>query len=723
MEDQTDVIFCAAPDLNYIDGSSIWTQTFVLAFAATGSARVRYIAKSSPERQELFAPVLASPAVDVVVGTDPAHWNGKSFRRLSGQQMAELAIALDRQSRCGVLVVRGLDIARELMAYADLLSRTWLYLTDIPQDPAVYSSELRQVAGTLARGCGLLLCQSQGFVALWQQLVPNLDPGKIRIYSPVIADPPATLPDLASRPRRAVYAGKFKSEWMTLEMAREWPGVAQCVPGSELVMIGDKIHNEPSAPTFHDGMRRALDGTPGLRWLGALPRDSVQLELRNARVGLSWRAPSMDDTVEYSTKILEYGGAGCAAILNRNPLHEQLLGSDYPLFANTPAEFRHAAILAFKDETVLRSAAGRLQALAARHTFSSRVAEVRQWLAEFSTPATAAQPAGASQKSRGDKLVVLVAGHDLKFFRPLQQALEATGRYEFLEDQWKGHAKHDELQSLSLLPEADVIFCEWCLGNLEWYSRHKLPHQRLVARFHAQERLLPYLGRAAQEAIDHIAYVSEALRDTATALCPFPRERTSVIGNLVDENHFKAMKKFGDAQFTLGMIGIIPSSKRLDRALDLLEALVAKDKRYCLRIKGALPDHYAWLIKRADEMDYFRKVFARINGSDLLRNRVIFDPPGKDVEKWLTFVGYILSPSDAESFHMAIGEGMATGCVPVIWNWPGADRVWPSEYVVSSVEEAAQKVLSNLPSSTFRDYVVSRYCQSVIRDSWSAAIG
>jgi glycosyltransferase involved in cell wall biosynthesis len=290
-------------------------------------------------------------------------------------------------------------------------------------------------------------------------------------------------------------------------------------------------------------------------------------------------------------------------------------------------------------------------------------------------------------------------------------------------DEWKGHTRHDEKNSLSLLPQADIIFCEWCLGNLEWYSHRKLPHQRLVARFHAQERLLPYLGRSLHDAIDHLVYVSDALRDAALALCPFPRERTSVIGNMIDENRFKSVKRFGDAQFTLGMIGIIPSSKRLDRALDLLEALLTRDKRYCLRIKGALPDHYPWLMKRADELEYYRKVFTRINTSDILRNRVIFDPPGHDVEKWLSFVGYILSPSEAESFHMAVGEGMATGCVPVIWNWNGADGVWPGEYVVSSVDEAVRKVLSNSPSSAYRDYVVSRYCRSLIRNSWSAALG
>jgi glycosyltransferase involved in cell wall biosynthesis len=720
MERPKDVIFCAIPDLNYIDGSSIWAQTFALALAATGEARVRFIAKSRPERQELFAPVLANPAVDIVDGSAPAHWGGKGLRRLNGQQMAELAIALDRQLPCQVLVVRGLDIARELLAHPGLLARTWLYLTDIPQDAAEYSTELRHLVSNLARGCGLLLCQSQGFVALWQQLVPGLDASKVRIYSPVVPDIPTALPDLATRPLRAVYAGKFKAEWMTLDMARVWPEVNRHVPGSELVMIGDKIHAEPNAPTFQENMRNALGGTRGLRWLGALSREDVQAELRNARVGLSWRAASLDETVEYSTKILEYGGAGCAAILNRNSLHESLLGRDYPLFANTAKEFQSALVLALQNEPVATEAAWRLRDLAERHTFTSRVKELSRWLATFprieSTTSMRSLP-------HGNRLTVLVAGHDLKFFRPLRNALESTGRYSFLVDDWEGHNKHDEQRSLALLPRADVIFCEWCLGNLEWYSHRKLPHQRLVARFHAQERLLPYLDRSNHVAIDHIAYVSEAARAKALARCRFPRGRTSVIENMIDECRFKLAKKSGDAQFTLGMIGIVPSSKRLDRALDLLEVLLAKDHRYCLRVKGSLPHQYPWLEKRAGEVEFYRRVFSRINGSDLLRNRVIFDPAGDDVDLWLSFVGYILSPSDAESFHVAVGEGMATGCVPVVWDWDGARTVWPDEFVVSSIEDAARLVESHQFSPVHRKYVLSRYSAVRILPKWCAVIG
>lgn len=676
------VLICANPDLNHIDGSSIWAQTIALAMAATGAAQVDFLAKSAPHRDELFAPLRAAPRLTILDGTADPHWQGKRYKRLTPPMMAELTVKLDGSNPYDVIVVRGLAIATQLLDTPHVLAKCWMYLTDIPQSVAEYDAEQRVIIQRIARGCHRLLCQTEGFKELWQALVPNLDTGKIRLYSPVIPDLPKNLPALAERPLRAIYAGKFKGDWMTLEMAEAWPGIHRALAGSELVMIGDKVHNEADRPDYLERMRHALEHTQGLNWLGAQSREAVQLELQQARVGLSWRAESMNDTVEYSTKILEYGGAGCAAILNRNPLHEQLLGRDYPLFANTAEEFSQQLVRALHEPKVVELAANALKQLAERHTFSARVVEMRQWLEEAPLAPT------LQAKTR-----VLVAGHDLKFFTLLQKKLEATGQFEFMTDQWLGHDKHDEAQSHALLEQADVIFCEWCLGNLKWYSQNKKPHQRLVARFHAQEARVPYMGEANWAHIDHVSFVSEHTRRQALEVFKgFPINKTSVIPNCLDDTKFTPKKKTGDARFTLGIIGVAPKSKRLDRAVDLLEALLEDDNRYCLRVKGRHPLDYGWLLNREDELAYYRNVFTRINSNPKLRHKVIFDPPGDDVNEWFTMVGFILSPSDFESFHMAIGEGMLTGTKPIVWDWDGAAEIWGANLVIHSLEEAKKVV-------------------------------
>src|SRR5690606_36210368 len=156
-------------------------------------------------------------------------------------------------------------------------------------------------------------------------------------------------------------------------------------------------------------------------------------------------------------------------------------------------------------------------------------------------------------------------------------------------------------------------------------------------------------------------------------------------------NKFTALRKTGEASYTLGMIGVTPSLKRLDKAIDLLEALLGEDDRYCLRVKGKNPLDYSWLLGRDCELQYYRSIYERINRDSRLRYRVVFDPPGDDVNDWLSMVGYILSPSDYESFHMAIGEAMLSGSIPIIWDWNGAKEIWGEEFVVKSLLEAKEK--------------------------------
>lgn len=672
------ILVCANPDLNYIDGSSVWAQTITLV-AATAGASVDFITKTPPVRDELFGPLKDHPNVRLVDSTNPQWCNEVLSQRMTFSQMATVAIKMHNARPYDAVIVRGLEIAENLLDAPQVLRQCWLYLTDIPQNEADIGQSMRLTMQQLAHGCGRLLCQTEGFKQLWLNVVPELKSDKVSLYSPVVPDLPAYITEVEDRPKHAIYAGKFRRDWMTLEMATEWPEVHRQVPGSKLIMLGDMIHKDDEIADYKTRMTKALKHTTGLEWLGAQSRGVVQEALGQARVGLSWRSEAMNDTVEYSTKLLEYGRSGCAAIVNRNPLHETLLGADYPLYANSPDEFRDRLITALNDDTIVRQAAERTKALAQQHTFTQRVQTLRDWLQQTPDPGPAAPRT----------LTVLVAGHDLKFFAPLQKRLEKTGLFEFITDEWQHHDKHDEAQSKALLEHADVIFCEWCLGNLKWYSHHKKPHQRLVARFHLQERDLPYLTEANWDNIDHISYVSEYIRREGQKAFGFPYERTSVIPNFLDDQKFTPKKKTGDAPYTLGMIGVTPMRKRLDRALDLLEALLESDPRYCLRVKGRNPLDYTWLLKRDEEREYYERIYRRINVTETLRHKVIFDPPGDDVNEWFRMVGFILSPSDFESFHMAIGEGMLTGAKPVIWNWEGAGEIWGDGCVFQTTEHAA----------------------------------
>lgn len=285
------------------------------------------------------------------------------------------------------------------------------------------------------------------------------------------------------------------------------------------------------------------------------------------------------------------------------------------------------------------------------------------------------------------KIRVGVSGHDLKFWYPLQRALEKTGKYEFREDVWSGHDAHDPARSQALLEWSDILVAEWALGNAVYYSRNKRAHQRLIVRLHQQERRTTFPGQIDYSAVERVLFVGAHILHDCVEKFSIPPAICSVLGNFVDVDRF-ALPKMGGAEFTLGLIGAAPSSKRLDLAIDTLEVLARRDDRYCLRVKGANPASIPWLWARTAERDYYQQVYARIN-SGPLRHRVIFDPQGNDVHHWLQMIGSILSPSDSESFHMAVSEGAASGALPVLWVREGVQEIYPEFPLVSSADEAA----------------------------------
>lgn len=287
---------------------------------------------------------------------------------------------------------------------------------------------------------------------------------------------------------------------------------------------------------------------------------------------------------------------------------------------------------------------------------------------------------------------VLVAGHDLKFARSWIEHLQAQG-VEVLIDEWENHAHHDEQRSLELLARADTVFCEWGLGNAVWYSKHVRPEQRLVVRVHAQELRRPYLSRIRHAAVDRYLFVGELMRDAAVRSHGVPRARTRVIPNIVRAAQLRRPKT-EDAAHTLGLVGIVPQVKRLDRAVTVIESLVAQDPRWSLRIKGRRPEDYAWMLKREDEMAWYRDCYRRIEqvNETAGREAVIFDPHGDDMAEWYQGIGYALSVSDLESFHLTLPDGAASGAVPVSLAWPGADRIYPREWLVADLQQMAGRI-------------------------------
>ncbi|MCF7530046.1 glycosyltransferase family 4 protein [Neisseria lisongii] len=313
---------------------------------------------------------------------------------------------------------------------------------------------------------------------------------------------------------------------------------------------------------------------------------------------------------------------------------------------------------------------------------------------------------------------VLVSGYDLKFWNALQKELEKTGLFEFKQDTTIGNYGHNDQKALELIEWADILIAEWTLNNAVFLAKHKKPHQKLITRFHLQERWTEYPKILDYSKVDGIIFVGAHIMQECIAKFNIPSHICQVVGNFIDMDKYK-LPKFGDSTFNIGIIGIVPARKRLDLAFDTLQELLKYHPSYRLHVKGPSPDSYAWLWKREDEKKYYERLYERINSSDL-RNHVVFDPAGDDVNYWLQKIGYILSPSDFESFHVAVSEGVSSSSLPIVWDWEGASEIYPPFQLMKDPKNTA-KFINLMRNSTVREKLLA-HSQSVIKKKYDKKV-
>ncbi len=668
-------------DLNLIDGSAIWLQSVTQALAAAGCA-VTLVLKAPVRTSRLIAPLLAEPGVTVRRPFEEHLLEGPG--PVPAAAAPDLLARLDAEAPHDLVVLRGRAVTAAAAKSGAFTGRLWPYLTDVPQSVPGLTSAAAEELGMIASAARYVLCQTEELRCFLEGSIPAAC-GKCVLLPPILTEIPTSRGESAAgSPLRLVYSGKFAPRWNTLEMT-ELPGLlAARGVAAQLHMIGDKIHNSPG--DYQQRMRAALD-TTGVTWHGGHSREDALRIAATCDIGLGWRHPELDASLELSTKVLEYGAIGLPVILNRTPMHEELLGADYPLFAASLADVVEVAAAAAADQRLYRRAADATGRAAQQFTLDKAAERLRGYL----TQALPKPSPGGSDAAGPPRLRVVVAGHDLKFFTPLLDYLRRQPDLEVRLDRWAALGKHDPDASRELASWADVVICEWCGPNAVWYSRHKRRGSRLLIRLHRFELTAAYPAQVKIGAVSQVACVSRHYARLTREQTGWPEAKVVTVPNLIDVAQLDRPKLDG-ARFHLGLVGIVPSRKRLDLALDVLEELRREDDRYLLFIKSGMPWEHWWVWQNPAEREHYASALRRVQRAPLLRGAVVFDDAGPDVAAWLRRVGFMLSTSDDESFHVAPVEGMASRAVPVVRHWPGAETIYDRRWIHRDPAEMAAAI-------------------------------
>jgi len=103
---------------------------------------------------------------------------------------------------------------------------------------------------------------------------------------------------------------------------------------------------------------------------------------------------------------------------------------------------------------------------------------------------------------------------------------------------------------------------------------------------------------------------------------------------------------------------------------------------------------------------YIRHMVRTLNLTDV----VTFEPPCGEWDHWLSDKHFIVASGIGESQVEALLAGMACGLKPVVHNFPGADKLFPPQYLFNIAEQFCEQVLArDYESEQYRRFVEQKY--------------
>ncbi|MGR3617172.1 MAG: glycosyltransferase family 4 protein [Paracoccaceae bacterium] len=473
---------------------------------------------------------------------------------------------------------------------------------------------------------------------------------------------------------------------------------------SWLLDICDEINNEPDVeidliagkdtlrakyPDFFEKWDHLRDEIrrgerPTLSLFESVPHTEAQGRMSRADFAFCLRDGGYDDGLEISTKVVEFCALGVPPILNDTALNRDLFGADYPYFVDTSIEDVPSVVQGYIRDCDSP----------AYHLATLRILEIsKRFAPEVLSKRLAGAIRGSDRIFRCRQHVkILISTHDPKFLHGFTDRLQAMLQVSVAWEHWRSTQERGNEKTTP--KPVDVVFCEWCCGNAVWHSHNKPAGTKLIVRLHRFEAFRDFPDRVQWGNVDALIVVSDWFRDQMVHRYGVDPTKVHVIPQFIDHQELSRPKLEG-ARHMLGLVGINPfDHKRFDRAIDFLEAIRAIDPRFQLTVRSTMPWEIPWVWNREDgSRAQFESQFERVFNDPELSSAIRFDPAGPDMEEWYRGIGTILSSSESEGCHTAVIEGMASGCLPVVRDWPGARGLF-GPYVYPELTDAVQHVLS-----------------------------
>lgn len=283
--------------------------------------------------------------------------------RMSHEQAAAYLVTQMEAREYDIAFIRSTEVVAHMTALAEhLMPRVILYVTGIVSPSQTVPSDTIVGLRRFVDKGGRLACQTPEMASHLAVTVlgGQVENDDVVVMAPVVrsaGDEFAEVFKPKDEYSRFVYTGKFFRDWIPQRIVGGFKRARLTRPHMTLDVAGDQFRVDPDDPEFVALTRYLLERTEGLIWHGGITREASRALIDSCDVGVSWRSESLNDSLELSTKLLEFGVRGKPCIMNRTPMHERLFGADYPLFANTSEQFVDALRRCVDDPSVVERAA------------------------------------------------------------------------------------------------------------------------------------------------------------------------------------------------------------------------------------------------------------------------------------------------------------------------------------------------------------------------------
>lgn len=687
--------------LNIVDGSSIWLVSIAKLLAQDSENVVDILLKAKIENDILVQGLTQFSNITLL---DSEEYLPK-YKTVDSSNVVEIVRKIDEYRDYSCIIVRGFEVVKRITADDELSKKLIPYITDFCHDKNAIEDEEVQTLHNIYDRVTKFFVQTVQMKNYLEDIL-KVDGEKFEILNPMIFQD--TNSELPTKPKSIVYAGKIAANWNILELIEIMDKLYEKDKEITLHMIGDKFNRDLAGRK--DEILNKLKSMPNVVFYGSLPKKETTEIINSCELGYSFRSTNIDNdnSLELSSKVLEYCFGNVPLLLRKTKMHSDVLGEDYPLYVESTEECVDKILDFFNNKDKYKIwTDGKLQKSVERFKPENVYQNIKRAIDAFPKK----------------KLRLLITGHDLKFIKNLYPKFEE--HYELKVQSYDEYMNIDEVESNELIKRTDIIWCEWMLLNAQWYSTHKFPHQKLYIRAHRFELDRKYGFQIKWKRVTKLITVSYYYMEQFIEKFDIPRDKVTVINNYVDSSMYSTEKEEG-YKYNLAMIGILPMRKGFDRALDLIIKLREKDKRYKLYIAGKRPEEFpnSWNIP--EERKYFEDAYKKIKDNGL--EDVVIFTGWVQTNELLKKIGYTLSLSDKkfpESFHIAPAEGMISGAIGIATEWEGIEYIYPDYVIYPSINEIANKIeeynhndiLYKEIAEKGRNFIIQNYDLPIIWDS------